>query len=345
MLKGIHTYEKRLMLKNLELVRKILSAVQVEGSSLGVHAWEEPLHRRALGLGDVATDPKSDATLLERGNCLNRIAMCFDEVEFGLQSGFKLNSPRCSKVDAEVLGDLMELQVQRHDEICIAWVRAPALHDVFPHQLSILVRPSTYPHNRAERIKNGRLGHRRSHPERHVLLAEFGVQATTQVIRCHRFHWPVAHLFCHAWEQVTHACHLHCRVPPCGQVNRERTDPGGINATFMCPSFAQFFECPRRQRNLRASFGLKQKGVLCQMCGGNEAADGCPVFLRQYDSRLLWATRNKERALIISTKIASPRAQVFTSSQSGHHAAHQCLITQALRGRDRPTESFELFIS
>ena len=32
-LEGIHTYDKRLVLENLELVRKIFSAVQVEGSS------------------------------------------------------------------------------------------------------------------------------------------------------------------------------------------------------------------------------------------------------------------------------------------------------------------------
>lgn len=51
--------------------------------------------RAGTKFGEVATDPESDATLLERGNCLNRIGICFDGVELGLQGGLKLNLPRC----------------------------------------------------------------------------------------------------------------------------------------------------------------------------------------------------------------------------------------------------------
>jgi hypothetical protein len=52
-----------------------------------------------------------------------------------------------------VLGELMQLQVQRHDDVCITRVRAPALIDAFPQQLAVWVRSSTYPHNRPERAK------------------------------------------------------------------------------------------------------------------------------------------------------------------------------------------------
>lgn len=111
-----------------------------------------------------------------------------------------------------MLGELMQLQVQRHDDVCITRVRAPALLDAFPQQLAVWVCSSTYPHNHPECVKNCRLGHRRSHPERLVSIAEFGVQAATQVILRHRLRWPVAHLFCHDWERTTHSGHLHSCV-------------------------------------------------------------------------------------------------------------------------------------
>lgn len=52
-----------------------------------------------------------------------------------------------------MLGELMQLQVQRHDDVCITRVRAPALLDAFPQQLAVWGCSSTYPHNRPERVK------------------------------------------------------------------------------------------------------------------------------------------------------------------------------------------------
>ncbi|MGZ0701500.1 hypothetical protein [Pseudomonas piscis] len=59
-------------------------------------------------------------------------------------------------MDAHMLGDTAQIQVQRHDEMRIAWVRATTLLDTFPQQLAVWARSVAYPNNRAERIENGR---------------------------------------------------------------------------------------------------------------------------------------------------------------------------------------------